>query len=61
MFSAGTQIFTVTTTGVAQAMNSTGPGTGTFSTTDGSFALSGTGLAGGTSIIFLILQLRYWH
>ena len=52
MFSAGTQVFTVITAGVTQPMLSTGPGTGTFSTTDGAFALAGTGLSGGTPIFW---------
>ena len=52
MFSAGTQVFTVITAGVTQPMLSTGPGTGTFSTTDGAFALAGTGLPGGTPIFW---------
>jgi hypothetical protein len=49
-FSAGDQIFTVYQNGNPAAMLSTGPGTGTFSTTTGAFALAGTGLAGGTPI-----------
>jgi len=53
MFSAGTQIFTVTTVGAVQPMLATGPGTGTFSTTNGAFALAATGLAAGTPI--------YWY
>lgn len=56
MFSAGTQFFTVTTAGVAQAMKATGPGTGTFSTTNGAFALAATGLAAGTPIYFYPAQ-----
>lgn len=50
MFSTGTQLFTVVTAGAVQPMLSTGPGTGTFSTTNGAFALAGTGLPGGTPI-----------
>ncbi len=53
LFSAGDQIFTVITAGVAQPMLATGVGTGTFSTTNGAFALAGTGLAGATPI--------YWY
>lgn len=52
MISAGDQIFTVITAGVAQPMLATGVGTGTFSTTNGAFALAGTGLAAGTPIYF---------
>lgn len=51
-FSAGSQIFTVTTIGTPAAMLATGPGTGTFNTTTGAFVLAGTGLAGGTPIYF---------
>lgn len=53
MFSAGTQLFTVIQVGNPAAMLATGPGTGTFSTTTGAFALAGTGLGGGTPI--------YWY
>lgn len=49
-FSAGTQIFTVYQTGTPAAMLSTGPGTGTFNTTTGAFALAGTGLDPATPI-----------
>ena len=56
MFSAGDQIFTVVTAGVAQPMLATGPGTGTYSTTNGAFALAGTGLAAGTPIYFYPAQ-----
>ena len=52
MFSAGSQLFTVTITGTPAAMQATGPGTGTFNTTTGAFALAATGLAGGTPIYF---------
>lgn len=51
-FSAGTQIFTVYQLGTPAAMLATGPGTGTFNTTTGAFALAGTGLAGATPIYF---------
>ncbi len=50
MFSAGDQMFTVYQLGAPAAMLSTGPGTGTFNTTTGAFALAGTGLAAGTPI-----------
>lgn len=40
-FSVGTTQFTVITAGVAQPMLSTGPGTGTFSTTNGAFTITG--------------------
>lgn len=53
MFSAGDQIFTVYQTGAPAAMLATGPGTGTFNTTSGAFALAGTGLPGATPI--------YWY
>lgn len=53
LFSVGTQIFTVVTAGVAQPMLSTGPGTGTFSTTNGAFTITGTGLPNNTPI--------YWY
>ena len=49
-FSAGDQIFTVYQTGAPAAMLATGPGTGTFNTSTGAFALAGTGLSGGTPI-----------
>lgn len=52
MFSAGDQIFTVYQTGNPAAMLATGPGTGTYSTTTGAFALAGTGLPAGTPIWF---------
>lgn len=52
-FSAGGQIFTVWQNGAPAAMLATGPGTGTFDTTNGNFALAGTGLAGATPI--------YWY
>lgn len=52
-FSAGTQIFTVYQTGAPAAMLATGPGTGTFNTTTGAFALAATGLGAGTPI--------YWY
>lgn len=52
MFSAGDQIFTVYQTGNPAAMLATGPGTGTYSTTTGAFALAGTGLGAGTPIWF---------
>lgn len=52
MFSAGDQIFTVYQTGAPAAMLATGPGTGTFNTNNGDFALAGTGLAAGTPIYF---------
>lgn len=53
MFSAGDQMFTVYQLGTPAAMLATGPGTGTFNTTTGAFALAGTGLAGATPI--------YWY
>src|SRR5215470_2779305 len=53
LFSAGDQIFTVYQTGNPAAMLPTGPGTGTFSTTTGAFALAGTGLNPATPI--------YWY
>lgn len=53
MFSAGTQIFTVYKTGTPGAMLATGPGTGTFNTSTGAFALSSTGLGSSTPI--------YWY
>ena len=52
MFSAGDQIFTVYQTGNPAAMLATGPGTGTYSTTTGAFALAATGLGAGTPIWF---------
>lgn len=52
MFSAGDQIFTVYKLGNPAAMLATGPGTGTYSTTTGAFALAGTGLGAGTPIWF---------
>jgi len=52
MFSAGDQIFTVYQTGNPAAMLATGPGTGTYSTVTGAFALAATGLAAGTPIYF---------
>lgn len=52
-FTAGTQIFTVYQTGTPANMLATGPGTGTFNTNTGAFALAGTGLAAGTPI--------YWY
>lgn len=42
MFSVGSQIFTVTTPGAVQAMIHTGAGTGTFSTTNGAYAITGS-------------------
>ena len=53
MFSAGTQLFTVYQTGTPAAMLATGPGTGTYNTTTGAFALAGTGLGNATPI--------YWY
>lgn len=53
MFSAGDQMFTVFQAGNPAAMLATGPGTGTFSTVTGAFALAATGLAGATPI--------YWY
>ena len=52
MFSAGDQIFTVYQTGNPAAMLATGPGTGTYSTATGAFALAATGLGAGTPIWF---------
>lgn len=52
MFSAGNQLFTVFQLGAPAAMLATGPGTGTFNTTTGAFALAGTGLGAGTPIYF---------
>ncbi len=56
MFSAGSQIFTVYQTGTPTAMLATGPGTGTYNTTTGAFALSATGLGGSTPIYFYPAQ-----
>lgn len=52
MFSADVQMFTVYQTGTPAAMLSTGPGTGTYDTSNGNFVLAGTGLPGGTPIYF---------
>lgn len=51
-FTAGTQVFTVFQLGTPAAMLATGPGTGTFNTTTGAFALAGTGLGAGTPIFW---------
>lgn len=41
MFSVGATLFTVITAGIAQPMLSTGPGTGTYSTTNGAYVIAG--------------------
>lgn len=53
MFSVGTQMFTVITPGAVQPMLATGPGAGTFSTTNGGFSITGTGLGAGVAV--------YWY
>src|SRR5690606_37774418 len=51
MFSIGTQLFTVQTTGTPVVMlNSTGVGTGSYNTTTGAYSL--TGVAGNTLVYF---------
>lgn len=53
MFSADVQEFSVYQNGAPAAMLTTGPGAGTFDTTNGNFTIIGTGLPAGTPI--------YWY